>query len=113
MKSTINLNNVVAELKDEYKHFQIEKLDPPIQKGAGLRYYRLWEDGYPASGWQWCYNLDHAIENAKYIMERNLYQKINLLKERVRQLEAQLYRTSKTDPGEWDSAEAATPPFFL
>ena len=72
--------------------FEVEKLDPPVLRGAGERTHRLWRNGYPAVGHQWCYSLEAAKYWADWIATCDLKMQLSRLKTRVLALESQLAR---------------------
>jgi hypothetical protein len=72
--------------------YQVEKLPVPVLKGAGERTHRLWLNGNPMIGHQWCYSLEDAQWWAHWCAERDLKIQISLLKERVLDLESKLSR---------------------
>lgn len=80
---------IVADWTEFGHHFQIEKLDPPVQKGSGLRHYRLWDGGEPALGWQWCYDVESAKSRAEYLLNSSYIRRIEFLERRVHELEAE------------------------
>ncbi len=72
----------------EFGHrFQIEKLDPPVLRGAGLRYYRLWHNTWPCKGWQWCYDIESAKSNANYVLNCYYGDKVRKLEQRNNELQ--------------------------
>lgn len=86
---------IVEEWVEADLLFQIEKLLCPKMQGAGARPYRLWVNGAPSEGGQWCYDLEHARGNARYrVAQRKGYRlshledRINLMAHKVRQAEA-------------------------
>lgn len=72
-------------------HFQIEELLEPKLVGAGLRYYRLWHNGYPSSGGQWHYDFEGAMERAGYILQGSYVDRISYLEQRVQVLEGRVF----------------------
>lgn len=72
--------------------YQVEHLTTPVLRGAGLRTHRLWYNGSPAVGHQWCYSLDDAKWWAEWLVERDLKIQISRLKTRVLDLESRLSR---------------------
>lgn len=75
----------------EFGHkFQIEKLIEPRRVGAGDRYYRLWQNGYPSTGGQWHYDFEGAIARAEYVMLCEYEDRISYLEQRVQRLEGRI-----------------------
>lgn len=77
---------VVLDWKEFGHHFQVEELDPPVLKGAGYRTHRLWNNGYPAVGWQWCYDLAGARRSASYLLQHSYVNRIEYLEREVHRL---------------------------
>ncbi len=84
---------VVESLTIGQHHFQIEKLPEPVQRGAGLRHYMLWQDGRPSYGGAWHYTLDGARRRAERVadqsrasLESRLTVQVNLLEREVASL---------------------------
>jgi hypothetical protein len=76
----------------EFGHnFVVEKLVPPVVKGAGARGFRLYDNGFPALGGQWHYTLADAIARARYIVQGSYSARIAFLEQRVQNLERQLH----------------------
>jgi hypothetical protein len=70
-------------------HFQVWKLPSPgPSKG---RRYHLWDNGEPAYGGQWHYDLESAIERAKFCLECSYNGRIRFLEQRVQKLEGELH----------------------
>jgi len=72
-------------------HFQIEKLLEPKLVGAGLRYYRLWDNGSPSTGGQWHYDFEGAMERAEYLLHCTYEGRIRYLEQRVQVLEGRCF----------------------
>lgn len=72
-------------------HFQIERLNPPVKKGAGLREFRLWENGYPCQGGQWQYSEDSARRWARYVTESSYIRRIQWLEDQLRAREKEIH----------------------
>ena len=84
---------VIAFQRHEYGHlFEIEVQAIPDKKG---RYIRLYDNGTPAFGGQYHYNIENAMERAEYILVRDYMSKIHYLEQRVQTLEAQNYILSR------------------
>lgn len=81
---------VVWTLQVDDDLFEVEHLTTPVLRGAGMRTHRLWRNGSPAVGHQWCYSLDDAKWWAEWIMERDLKIQVSKLKTRVLDLESKL-----------------------
>lgn len=71
---------------------EVERLDEPVLKGAGLRTHRLWRNGRPEVGCQWHYDLEGAKKWANYRMEADLYRRVEHLKRMVHDLQAECAR---------------------
>lgn len=70
-------------------HFQVWKLPAPgPSKG---RRYHLWHNGQPASGGQWHYDLEGAMERAKHLLQCSYTSRISFLEQRVQKLGGQLH----------------------
>ncbi len=103
---------IINTVKDwtEFGHrFMIEQLDEPVQRGAGLRSFRLWHQNLnqgeraltPCLGGQWQYSVESAERWANYIIEGSYTRRITYLEETVRRLEKELHeRPSELTPVE-------------
>jgi hypothetical protein len=87
--------NVVKEWTEFGHHFQVELLAEPKQVGAGLRTHRLWDNGSPASGGQWHYDLDGAVARAEYVLQCEYGARIHWLEQRVNVLERELHEAKR------------------
>lgn len=77
----------------EFGHvFAIEKLPEPVQRGATLRHYRLWDNGHPATGWQWHATQEDAESAAAYLLRGSYVSRIEYLEQRVHELECRAVR---------------------
>ncbi|QSY98572.1 hypothetical protein J2J97_32220 (plasmid) [Rhizobium bangladeshense] len=85
------MNQIVEEWTEFGNSFKIEKLDPPVKKGAGERNYRLYVNGGPALGWQWCYDIQGARRAARYLLEHDYIRRIEYLERQVHSLERRLF----------------------
>lgn len=83
---------IVFDRKEWGIHHQIEELQFPLLRGAGLRRYRLWENGNPAIGNQYHYDLESAVASAQYLLEFTYNRRIEWLELRVSQLESERYQ---------------------
>lgn len=83
---------IVRDWKEFGHHFQIEKLLVPRRVGAGDRHYRLWLNGHPADGGQWCYDLEGALNRADYVLQSSYAGRIAWLEAHVNNLTRDLYR---------------------
>jgi len=90
--------NIVKEWTEFGHFFQVEKLDPPKLVGAGLRYFRLWDNNYPASGGQWHYTLEDAISRADYVLQCGYVDRISWLEQRVNELQRDLWLERNNAP---------------
>lgn len=81
---------IVETTRIEGRVFQIEKLDPPVRRGAGLRYYRLWEDGRPSFGGAWHYTLESAQRRITYVVEGSVISQRDRLLNYVNVLEREI-----------------------
>lgn len=50
--------DIVWYLRSGGDVYQVEALPVPVVKGAGERTHRLWLNGNPMIGHQWCYSLE-------------------------------------------------------
>ena len=81
--------------KAEFGHsFEVEKLDPPVKRGAGDRHYRLYDHKTPVLGHQWYYTLADAQAGAEYLLNADYISRIVFLENRVRVLERQIIMLS-------------------
>jgi hypothetical protein len=92
MKDKDLTGTVVHSWREFGHHFQIEKLLEPKLVGAGERYYRLWDNGYPATGGQWHYTFENAVDRAEYCLDGEYINRISYLEQRVQTLEGQLFK---------------------
>jgi len=83
---------IVEEWTEFGHHFQIERLAEPQRKGAGDRWYRLYDNGYPATGGQWHYTKENARSRADYLLHCSYADRISYLERRVAYLEGQIYK---------------------
>jgi hypothetical protein len=83
---------IVWTLQSEGALFEVERLITPVLRGAGMRTHRLWRNGQPATGHQWCYTLADAQYWAEWIATRDLKLQLSKLKTRVLELESKLAR---------------------
>lgn len=67
--------------------YQVEKLDPPIVRGAGARHYRLWCNDVPTSGAQYHYDMDSVMTTIEWLTKCTYIGQIKVLRERVARLE--------------------------
>lgn len=81
---------IVKDWTEFGHHFQVKELLTPIQRGAGMRTHRLWDNGYPASGGQWHYDLAGALRRADYVLQDGYSNRIAWLEMRVAELEHEL-----------------------
>lgn len=81
---------VIWEDDSEGIHWQLEQLPVPRRVGAGDRPYRLWCDGYPATGGQWHYTIKGAKWEATRRTNHNLHNDIARSHARIMDLERQL-----------------------
>lgn len=81
------VGEVLEERHEEGHHFQIELLPEPRLVGAGLRTHRLWDNGQPALGGQWHYDIESARFRADYIVLCDTSARIALLEARRGALE--------------------------
>ena len=82
---------IVADWTEFGHHFQIEELEKPVLKGAGMRTHRLWDNGAPALGGQWAYGLEQARSWANYTTRCSYSSRISFLEMRVHVLESEIY----------------------
>ncbi|MFA5900270.1 MAG: hypothetical protein WC829_14290 [Hyphomicrobium sp.] len=91
---TVVKNSATGEIVrfwEEFGHkFEVERLLEPRLQGAGLRYFRLWDNGYPASGGQWHYTMESALKRAEYVLQGGYANRIRWLEMRVNELTGQL-----------------------
>jgi hypothetical protein len=79
----------VADWTEFGHHFQIERLPEPRMVGAGLRPFRLWDNGHPATGGQWHYDMEGARARARYVLEGSYSRRVAWLEQQVNALTAQ------------------------
>lgn len=79
--------DIAAEWTVADHHFLIERLATPRMVGAGQRHFRLWHNHQPASGGQWCYDIDQAKTRAEYVLASYTGRKVTWLEERIQALE--------------------------
>jgi hypothetical protein len=89
---------IVEEMIEFGHRFQIEKLNVPRRVGAGDRLYRLWENGHPATGGQWHYDIEGARRRAKYCIQGSYVSRISYLEDALRGLEKQLHQCRTAKP---------------
>lgn len=97
------VNEVSKDLKGEVVHthvdgdttYQVEKLDPPVLRGAGLRHYRLWANGLPCQGRQFQYDLPAALQNIEFMVKRGHHERVRMLESRISQLTRSARMTNK------------------
>lgn len=85
------MTHVVEEWTEFGHTFTIEKIDPPVRKGAGDRHYRLWCNGEPAYGGQWHYTIESARRRASYVLAFTYQKRIATLELMVNNLEKQVH----------------------
>lgn len=81
---------IVKDWAEFGHHFQIEQLLEPVRKGAGTRPYRLWDNGSPCLGHQWCYTIESAEKAAGYMLECSYVRRIEYLEQWVARLEGRI-----------------------
>lgn len=74
----------VAKQWNEFGHnFIIEELPEPRLVGAGYRTHRLWDNGRPAYGGQWHYDVEGAESRAHYVLLCDYNSRIAFLENEV------------------------------
>lgn len=82
-------------VRREFGHFsEVELLKEPRKVGAGLRFFRLWNNGTPLLGGQWHYTLLNALAEAEYRLRNSYVSRIEWLERRVRALESEAAKVS-------------------
>ena len=93
---------IVRDFSEYGRRFRIEKLDPPVRRGAGDRHYRLWEGNFPIRSRQWCYTLEQALSEINYAMYCDYQDRIRYLEQRVSVLESRLAKMGYVHNGKCD-----------
>lgn len=96
---------IVWEKQEFGVHALIEEVAEPVKRGSGYRTHRVWCNGGPASGRQWCYDLEHAIENAEYLFKSTYIDRVVHLEKWVARLHQQLHVLKPINPTQIQSWE--------
>jgi hypothetical protein len=80
-------SNVFYSLEEAGKLYEVELLDPPVVRGAGPRYYRLWCDKRPCTGAQYHYDLDSAVSSIKRLAAQSYLARIQVMQTQISYLE--------------------------
>lgn len=97
------LSVVHTQVEDDVT-YQIEKLWPPVLRGAGARHYRLWANGRPCTGRQYHYELQTALDDIEFMIKREHHNQLLSLQARISRLErSQRLVNERLDDGEFKS----------
>lgn len=81
------LLSVVHTHEEDGVIYQVEKLHPPVLRGAGARHYRLYSNGQPCVGRQYHYELDTALADIEFMVQRSNHDRVESLQARIVRLE--------------------------